>query len=168
MPFRKFHVCINSVNLKILPSRMPWEPGWPLGGWRSWLSAPSRPCHRLPPETFSCVYPWTKISLHMFILATDKLLSLLKRILDCRRLYPIGRRLLSVAKFIALDWRKKVDSGIGLSSCRTARLHRLTGRYDNPMPEWNISPIQRLRIWLQISGFMSTQGIWAHDLLIRS
>jgi hypothetical protein len=45
-----------------------------------------------------------------------------------------------VAKFIVPDWGDKVDSGIGLSY-RPARIHRLTGRYDNPMPEANFIPI---------------------------
>ncbi len=39
----------------------------------------------------------------------------------------------AVAKFIVSDWGNKVDSGIGLSY-RPATLHRLAGRYDNPMP----------------------------------
>jgi hypothetical protein len=43
-----------------------------------------------------------------------------------------------------------VDSSRGLS-CRPARLHqRLAGRYDDPMPESTISPIQGLWIWLQL------------------
>ncbi len=41
-----------------------------------------------------------------------------------------------------------VDYGTGLSS---ARLHRLAGLYDSPMPESTISPSQGLRIWLQLS-----------------
>ncbi len=48
-----------------------------------------------------------------------------------------------IAKFIVPDWGDKVDSGIGLSY-RPAGLHRLTGRYDYPMPESTISPIQGL------------------------
>jgi hypothetical protein len=39
----------------------------------------------------------------------------------------------SEAQFLVLDLGNKVDSGIGLSY-RPARLHRLAGRYDNPMP----------------------------------
>ncbi len=31
----------------------------------------------------------------------------------------------------------KVDSGVGLTN-RPAQVHRLAGRYDNPMPELNI------------------------------
>jgi hypothetical protein len=50
----------------------------------------------------------------------------------------------------------KVDSGIGLSY-RPARLHRLASRYNNPMPESTISPIQGLWIWLQ---FASYQLFW--------
>jgi hypothetical protein len=34
-------------------------------------------------------------------------------------------------------------------SYRPARLHRLAGRYDNPLPKWTLSPSQGLRIWLQ-------------------
>jgi hypothetical protein len=37
----------------------------------------------------------------------------------------------SVAKFLVPDWGDKVDSGF---SYRPGRLHRLAGRYDNPMP----------------------------------
>ncbi len=37
------------------------------------------------------------------------------------------------AKFIVTDWGDKVDLAIGLSY-RLARLHRLVGRYINPMP----------------------------------
>jgi hypothetical protein len=37
-----------------------------------------------------------------------------------------------------------IDSGIGLSH-RPARLHRLAGRYDNPMPESAIFPSRGLR-----------------------
>jgi hypothetical protein len=39
----------------------------------------------------------------------------------------------SVATFLVPDWGDKVNSGIGLSY-RPAMLHRLAGRYDNPMP----------------------------------
>jgi hypothetical protein len=49
---------------------------------------------------------------------------------------------LSIAKFIVPDRGDKVDSGIlhvGLSY-RLARLHRLAGRYDNPMPGVNYIP----------------------------
>jgi hypothetical protein len=44
----------------------------------------------------------------------------------------------TLAEFIDPDWGVKVNSGIGLSY-RHARLHGLTGRYDNPMPELTIS-----------------------------
>ncbi len=47
------------------------------------------------------------------------------------------------AKFRVLDWGDKVNSGIGLSH-QSARLHRLAGRYENPMPESTISPSQGL------------------------
>jgi hypothetical protein len=40
----------------------------------------------------------------------------------------------SVAKFIVPDWEDIVDTGVGLSYWH-ARLHRLAGRYDNPMTE---------------------------------
>ncbi len=43
----------------------------------------------------------------------------------------------------------KVVSGIGLSY-RPARLPRLAGRYDNPLPDSTISLIQGLWIWLQV------------------
>ncbi len=55
----------------------------------------------------------------------------------------------TVAKFVVPDWRVIVDSGMGLLSYRPARLHRLAGRYENPMPESTISPSQGLRIGLQ-------------------
>jgi hypothetical protein len=41
-----------------------------------------------------------------------------------------------VAEFIVPDWEDKVNFGIGLY--QPARLHRLAGRYDNPMPEFII------------------------------
>jgi hypothetical protein len=46
----------------------------------------------------------------------------------------------SLAKFIVPDWGDKVDHGIGLSYRPAAGLHRLEGRYDNPMPESTLSP----------------------------
>ncbi len=48
--------------------------------------------------------------------------------------------MLPVAKFS--PWK---GCYIGLS-CRPARLHRLAGQYDNPMPKPTISPSQGLRI----------------------
>jgi hypothetical protein len=45
----------------------------------------------------------------------------------------------SVAKFLVPDWGDTVDSGIGLSY-RPARLHRMSGWYDNTMPEASVSP----------------------------
>jgi hypothetical protein len=45
----------------------------------------------------------------------------------------------TVAKFLVPDWGELVDSGIGLSY-RSAGLHKLAGRYDNPMPESTIFP----------------------------
>jgi hypothetical protein len=52
-----------------------------------------------------------------------------------------------LAKFIEPDRGNKVCSGIGLSP---ASLHRMAGRYDNPMPESTTSPLQGLRIWLPV------------------
>jgi hypothetical protein len=69
-----------------------------------------------------------------------------------------------VADFNESDWGYKVNSGLGLSySYRPARLHGLTaGRYDNPMPELNLSSshgsmtsptgIVVLCIWDELSG----------------
>ncbi len=54
------------------------------------------------------------------------------------------------AQFLKPDWGDIADSGI-VSSYRPARLHRLAGRYENPMSESAISPSQDLRIWQQIS-----------------
>ncbi len=46
---------------------------------------------------------------------------------------------IAVAKFIVPDLRDKVDSGRGLWYL-PARLDRLAGRYDKPMPESALSP----------------------------
>jgi hypothetical protein len=46
-------------------------------------------------------------------------------------------------KFIVPDWEDKVDTDIGLSY-RHDKLHRLAGRYGNPLPESTMSPIQGL------------------------
>ncbi len=55
----------------------------------------------------------------------------------------------TIAKFRVPDWGNIVDSGIGLSY-RPAILGSLAGRYDNTMPELNLSPhSQGLWIWLQ-------------------
>jgi hypothetical protein len=43
------------------------------------------------------------------------------------------------AEFIVPDWGDKVNYGIGLSY-RPAKLHRLAGRHDNPMPVSTLSP----------------------------
>ncbi len=51
----------------------------------------------------------------------------------------------SVAKFIVPDRGDKINSGIELSP---GRLHRLAGRFDNPMTESTISPSPGLGIWL--------------------
>jgi hypothetical protein len=48
---------------------------------------------------------------------------------------------LSVATFIVPDLGDKVNSDIGLSY-RPARLHRLAGQYDSPMPESTISSVR--------------------------
>jgi hypothetical protein len=47
-----------------------------------------------------------------------------------------------VAKFIVSVWRDKVNSGIGLSY-RPAKLHRLAGRYDNPICRNQLYPTVR-------------------------
>jgi hypothetical protein len=47
-----------------------------------------------------------------------------------------------LAKFLVPDWGDIVDSGIGLPY-RPARLHRLAGRYENPMTESTIYPAVR-------------------------
>jgi hypothetical protein len=44
-----------------------------------------------------------------------------------------------VAEFIDPDWGDKVNSGTGLPY-RSARLHGLAGRYDNPIPELTLFP----------------------------
>ncbi len=44
-----------------------------------------------------------------------------------------------VARILVPDWGDRFDSGIGLSY-RPARLHRLTGRYDNPIPASTLYP----------------------------
>ncbi len=49
----------------------------------------------------------------------------------------------TVAEFIDPDWGDKVNSGIGLSYW-PARLHGLTGQYDNPMPELTLSSSHEL------------------------
>ncbi len=51
--------------------------------------------------------------------------------------YPLWK--FSEAIFRVHDYGDKVDSGIGLSY-RPARLHRLAGRYSNPMPETQLYP----------------------------
>jgi hypothetical protein len=50
------------------------------------------------------------------------------------------------ANFLVPDWED--IAGIGLSYM-PARLHRMTGRYDNHMPESAISPQSGLKICLQ-------------------
>ncbi len=45
----------------------------------------------------------------------------------------------AVAKFLAPDYGDTVDCGI-------PRLHKLAGRYENPMPESTLSPSQGIRI----------------------
>ncbi len=57
-------------------------------------------------------------------------------IINCFIVYSkISLRSHLITKFIVPDWGDKVHSGIGLSY-RHARLHRLAGRYDNPMAEF--------------------------------
>ncbi len=48
-------------------------------------------------------------------------------------LYRLVHKVHAIAKFLVPSWGK-VDSGLGLTY-RPVRLHRLGGRYDNPMPE---------------------------------
>jgi hypothetical protein len=52
--------------------------------------------------------------------------------------------------FSVPDWEDIVDSGIGLSY-RLGRLHKLAGRYDNPVPKSTISPIgdYEFGLWMQ-------------------
>jgi len=45
------------------------------------------------------------------------------------------------AQFLVPDWGDKIDYGIGLSY-RPPRLHRLAGRYDNPMPYSTFPPVR--------------------------
>jgi hypothetical protein len=53
----------------------------------------------------------------------------------CRKIKTFdNKKFTSVAKFIVPVLGDKNNSGIGLSH-RRARLQRLAGRYDNPMPE---------------------------------
>jgi hypothetical protein len=66
-----------------------------------------------------------------------------EKLIRCRRYQCL--KFFSVAKFLVPDWEVLVDSCIGLSH-RPARLHRMAGRYDNPMPESTISPSEGLRI----------------------
>ncbi len=61
-----------------------------------------------------------------------------------------------VTNFIVPYFGDKVDSGIGLSY-RPAKLHRLAGRYDNPMPESTISPIQEL---MNVATVFSAPSQW--------
>jgi hypothetical protein len=53
------------------------------------------------------------------------------------------------AKFLVHYTGYIVDFGIVGLLYQPARLHRLTGRCDNPMSESTLSPSQKLRIWLQ-------------------
>ncbi len=59
----------------------------------------------------------------------------------------------SVSKFIVLDWGDEVNTDIGLSY-RPARLHRLAGRYDNPMPESTIPPVRDYEFGYRSSGYL--------------
>ncbi len=56
-----------------------------------------------------------------------------------RFLYFTPNRTQPVAKFIVPDWGIKLTPAMG---CRVGppRLHRLAGRYDNPMAESTVSP----------------------------
>ncbi len=67
----------------------------------------------------------------------------------------------TIAKFTVPDWEDKVNSGIGLSYHQPARVHRLAGRYENPMPlpESTISLSRGLWIWLLVfSGVLYRQA----------
>jgi hypothetical protein len=73
-----------------------------------------------------------KFEVLMFVMTSDLIILMF---------YEMGIAKRPVTKFIVPDWGgDKVDSGIGLSY-RSARLHRLAGRYDNYMPESTTSPI---------------------------
>ncbi len=51
----------------------------------------------------------------------------------------------TVPKFILPDWGDKVNYGIGVVvPALHSYVHRLPGRYENPVPESNISPSQGL------------------------
>jgi hypothetical protein len=54
------------------------------------------------------------------------------------------------AKFIVPDWGDKADSGIGLSY-RTARLHTLVARYNNPMPGQLYPPVRDYEFCYKVS-----------------
>jgi hypothetical protein len=66
-----------------------------------------------------------------------------------RSLYKSSGRMLPVAKFIVQDWEAIADFGIG-SSYRPSRLHKLKGRYDNPMPESTISLQSGTKNWASL------------------
>jgi hypothetical protein len=65
---------------------------------------------------------------------------------------------IAVAKFIIPDGEDKVDSGIGLLY-RPARLHRLTGQYNNPMPELTISSFRDYEFGLWMGSGVSSKSI---------
>jgi hypothetical protein len=66
----------------------------------------------------------------------------------------------AVAKFIVSDWGDKVNSGTWLSY-RPARLHRLAGRCDNPMPESAKSPVRdnKFGYWQYCPSLKSKPGL---------
>jgi hypothetical protein len=69
------------------------------------------------------------------------------------------------AQFIVPDWGDKVDYGIGLLY-RPVRLHRLAGRYVNPMPQSTLSLSQGLRIWLLLFILQLYPHLWHRRLIV--
>jgi hypothetical protein len=65
------------------------------------------------------------------------------------------------------DWGDKVDSDIG-SLYRPARLHRLAGRYDNPMPEschsWTMNLSQNKKV--DSESEIRSNKIWWSEIRI--
>ncbi len=69
-----------------------------------------------------------------------------------------------VAEFIVSDWGDKINPGIGFSY-RPARIHRMAGRYDNPVPELIRSPSQRLWLWPLTWATLGSAGIQKLQIL---
>jgi hypothetical protein len=70
------------------------------------------------------------LQVHKF--CAPKNVQLKKRERDRLNLFAV-KLLCKVTKFLVPDWGDIIDSGIGLSY-RTARLHRLAGRYEKVVP----------------------------------